>query len=395
MSVLSQKNSNGFAEIFLGLGLGFGFLTSLRFWGPIGVPEISIAIGLLALIVKNPTGLFRCYSRRERVVKIYIFTSTLAILPIVTAMIFFLADDIYQSTPEYVASFIAGVLLTFYLTDAIRHSDIHMSALVRWFALAFLVSNSLAIFVFGYGDDDARFTGGADNPNQLTFYAATLSLLLVVYGRRLALFLIPAVVFFLLKARSDAYQLSLFVIVVMYFYFRLIFSGKLSFWIKVAVSMLLGMMFISVAVYAFGDELLDLWVSADEGDSRTSLMKNAFLASVRSPLFGFGAGSFSGIFGPFNGFEAHNTFLDFAMQFGFIYPLMIYGIMVAALFHLLKRRQFLVAAFVVGFIESGLFHFSGRHFTFWVELAVFWYYAFAGVGRKSDARGEAIAGFAR
>lgn len=124
-------------------------------------------------------------------------------------------------------------------------------------------------------------------------------------------------------------------------------------------------------------------------------MKNAFLASVRSPLFGFGAGSFSGIFGPFNGFEAHNTFLDFAMQFGFIYPLMIYGIMVAALFHLLKRRQFLVAAFVVGFIESGLFHFSGRHFTFWVELAVFWYYAFAGVGRKSDARGEAIAGFAR
>lgn len=386
---------NKAAEIFLGLGLGFGFLTSLRFFGPVGAPEIMVALGLSALILRNPIRILKSASRRERIVKIYLLASTLIVLPIVTLIIELLSVDVYRSAPEYIMSFAAGVLLMIYLADAIRHHDINMLSLTKWFALAFVVANLAAIFYFGYGDEKSRYTGGAKNPNQLTFYAATLSLLLVVYARWLAFIVVPVVIFFLLKARSDAYQLALFVIVVMYAYFKITFYGKTSFLVKTAISICFGLIIFFGVVFEYGDRLADLWRSADEGGSRVSLMENAFLASLQSPLFGFGAGSFSGVFNPFSGSEAHNTFLDLSMQFGFIYPLVIYGIMIAALLFLLKNRQFLIAAFVMGFIESGIFHFSARHFTFWAEMAVFWGYAFSGAAARRRLQKAPVTGFAR
>jgi hypothetical protein len=62
--------------------------------------------------------------------------------------------------------------------------------------------------------------------------------------------------------------------------------------------------------------LTDIWNVADEGHLRLPLLKNALLASLYSPVVGFGIGSFSGIKKPFEGYEAHNTFLDFSLQFG-------------------------------------------------------------------------------
>ena len=40
-------------ETILGLGLGLGYLTSLRFTSVIGVPEILILISILFLFMKN------------------------------------------------------------------------------------------------------------------------------------------------------------------------------------------------------------------------------------------------------------------------------------------------------------------------------------------------------
>ena len=39
-------------------------------------------------------------------------------------------------------------------------------------------------------------------------------------------------------------------------------------------------------------------------------------------------------------------------------------------------RLLFQAAFMLGYIVSGLFHFTGRHFFFWVEMAIFLYYIF-------------------
>ncbi len=377
----SHHHGNRPAEILLGLGLGLGFLTSLRFAGPVGVPEILVALGFVALVWRRPRGGIHVRSGFEEGIKLYLLLSVLVVLPITTGIT--LLDGSYAegAAPLYILSFVLGLGLALWLQDAMAKNVIDMRALTLWFSLAFVLANFAAIFIFGYGTDSpgaGRYTGGAKNPNQLTFYAATLSLLLVVYNTRLAILMFPVIVFFILKAKSDAYSFGLFVIAASYVFFRVVFSFPFSFGLKIGVSVAAVGVLIVLALTMFADPLHQLWLSADEGDSRTSLMINAFYATLQSPLVGWGAGSFSGTFRPFGGSEAHNTFLDFSMQFGFGFPLVLYGIMMLALVQLLRHRRFLVAAFVVGFIESGLFHFSGRHFTFWVELAVFMNYVFAG-----------------
>lgn len=374
-----KQNCNRPAELLLGLGLGLGFLTSLRFFGPVGVPEIFVALGLFFLIWKRPRGVFHSRSLIERALKTYLLASIVLILPIVTLLIQLEGSYTNSSSPEYILSFILGIGLSYWLQDAISANAIDMKRLTFWFATAFLLANFFALYIFKYDlgiGDESRYTGGAKNPNQLTFYAATLSLYLVLFNARLAFLLIPIVIMIVLATRSDAYLLGMALVIVSYVFFKLVFSLRLPFRFRFTLAFSVVALCVALTFAFFSNTLAEMWLLADEGDSRTNLMRNAFLASFYSPLVGFGAGSFSGFVSPFLGSEAHNTFLDLSMQFGFIFPIVIYGIMIVALVKLLKLRKFLIAAFVVGFIESGLFHFSARHFTFWAELAIFMNYVF-------------------
>jgi O-antigen ligase len=104
-------------------------------------------------------------------------------------------------------------------------------------------------------------------------------------------------------------------------------------------------------------------------------MQNGLQVVSQSPIVGWGAGSFSGI-RPFSAYEAHSTPIDLAMQFGIFFPILFYSIMIVAMFKKLKDKEYLVAAFIMGFIFSGFFHYSARHFTFWVELSIFYSHAF-------------------
>ena len=49
--VLLKKNIK-FAEIILGLGLGLGYMTSLRFYSKIGIGELLILIFILIMFLK-------------------------------------------------------------------------------------------------------------------------------------------------------------------------------------------------------------------------------------------------------------------------------------------------------------------------------------------------------
>ena len=163
--------------------------------------------------------------------------------------------------------------------------------------------------------------------------------------------------------------------IIFYFIFIFFFHSKHKFSIRV-IFFLISLTILSfIVINTYSDELLEIWFQADEGGGRITLMLNGMDVVKSSPIVGWGAGSFSGLV-PFDKGEAHSTPIDLGMQLGILFPIILYGIMFVAMFKQLKDKEYLVAAFIMGFIVSGFFHYSARHFTFWVELSIFYSYAF-------------------
>jgi hypothetical protein len=269
-----------------------------------------------------------------------------------------------------------GWMLSFLLVIAInRGFDIKRVTL--WFALVFVISNIFVMLFFpSMLENSTRFSGAAKNPNQLLFYGSSLSLLLIIYQKRLTFLLLPIITFIMVKSGSDAYLLTVFVTIVIYIYLKFFYSKKLNFKTNILINIFIFTAIIIFVLTNYGQDIVKIWLLADEGNARTSLMKNALLVSLDSPLFGYGMGSFSGISGPYGHWEAHDTFLDLSMQFGFIVPIIIYGIFFTYFFKTIKNKDFFVSGFVIAFVVASMFHFTGRHFSFWVELAVFYSYIF-------------------
>ena len=171
--------------------------------------------------------------------------------------------------------------------------------------------------------------------------------------------------------------------ILFYFLFIFFFHSKHKFSIKVIFFLICFTVLSFIIINTYSEELLEIWFAADEGGGRIMLMLNGMDVIKSSPIVGWGAGSFSG-FVPFGRAEAHSTPIDLGMQLGIVFPIILYGIMFVAMFKKLKDKEYLVAAFILGFIFSGFFHYTARHFTFWVELSIFYSYAFHNY-LKSDA----------
>ena len=360
-------------ETILGLGLGLGYLTSLRFTSVIGVPEILILISILFLFMKN-NQVFFLYNRNfENFIKIYILLALFVQLPVMTLTTSIITD--YNSDPLYILSFIMGGMLTFLLINAVQFREFDFSKVTLFFFFSFVISNLITFIFFPSLTEIYRYEGGADNPNQLMFYASSLTLLLLIYHKKLSIIGIPIVIWIVLQTKSDAYFFTLYMTILFYFLFILFFHSKHKFSIRVIFFLICFIILSFIVINIYADQLLEIWFQADEGGRRIMLMLNGFEVVKSSPIVGWGAGSFSGYL-PFGKFEAHSTPIDLAMQLGLIFPIILYCIMFVAMFKRLKEKEYLVAAFILGFIASGFFHYTARHFTFWVELSIFYSYAF-------------------
>ena len=360
-------------ETILGLGLGLGYLTSLRFTSVIGVPEILILISILFLFIKN-NQVFFLYNRNfENFIKIYFFFALFVQLPVMTLTTSIITD--YNSNPIYILSFIMGGMLTFLLINAVQFREFDFSKVTLFFFFSFVISNLITFIFFPSLTESYRYEGGADNPNQLMFYASSLTLLLLIYHKKLSIIGIPIVIWIVLQTKSDAYFFTLYMTILFYFLFILFFHSKHKFSIKVIFFLICFIILSFIVINIYADELLEIWLIADQGDARLPLLINGLEVVKSSPIVGWGAGSFSGYL-PFGKAEAHSTPIDLAMQLGLIFPIILYCIMFVAMFKRLKEKEYLVAAFILGFIASGFFHYTARHFTFWVELSIFYSYAF-------------------
>ena len=360
-------------ETILGLGLGLGYLTSLRFTSVIGVPEILILISIIVLFMKNNRVFFLYNRNLENYIKIYILFALFVQLPVMTLTTSIITD--YNSDPIYILSFIMGGMLTFLLINAVQFREFDFSKVTLFFFFSFVISNLITFIFFPSLMESNRYEGGADNPNQLMFYASSLTLLLLIYHKKLSIIGIPIVIWIVLQTKSDAYFFSLYMTILFYFLFIFFFHSKHKFSIKVIFFLICFTVLSFIIINTYSEELLEIWFAADEGGGRIMLMLNGMDVIKSSPIMGWGAGSFSG-FVPFGRSEAHSTPIDLGMQLGIVFPIILYGIMFVAMFKKLKDKEYLVAAFIMGFIFSGFFHYSSRHFTFWVELSIFYSYAF-------------------
>lgn len=361
-------------EMLLGLGLGLGYMTSLRFLGPIGIAELMVLVAIFLLFQLVGKSIFRYEMNTAGLIKIYMIIAVYMLLPfmtLVTALFVGLKTD-----PQYIISFMMGITLSFLIVEALKVKKINMGNIVLWFAYAYIFTNIITIFLFPSSLESDRYTGAADNPNQLMFYASSASLLLVIYHTKLSFLLVPIITWITLKSASDAYTLTLFVTAAIYIFIFLLFGKRFSFGVGLTFAMIIGLSTLYFILTNYLEEIILIWQSADQGGSRSSLLIHAFEVTLTSPIFGYGAGNFSGIEDVFQYWEAHNTYLDLSMQFGIIFPAIIYFVFFAFMFNRIKNGFYLQAAFVAAFIVSGLFHFSGRHFFFWVEFAIFYYYVF-------------------
>lgn len=369
---LSPKSNT--IEICLGLGLGLGYMTSLRFAGLIGISELLILLTVFLLSQKHFTSLFRFEMNTAGAIKFYMFFSVFIVLPFMTLVTSVSTD--YNTAPQYIPSFMMGIVLSFLLVEALKKNTIDMSIVVLWFATSFILSSLISLIFFSSTIDIERYSGAANNPNQLMFYASCLSLLLIIYQPKYSFVLLPIVIYITTKSGSDAYVLSLVSTLFVYIFLKLFFIRRFSFNLSFFISFLFLSAFLFYILFNYFSEIKTLWELSDEGNARSNLLTNALYVTLSSPLFGYGAGSYSGTDFPFSFWEAHNTFLDLGMQFGIIYPLIIYFVLFSFLINRIKSRFYMQSAFVVAFIISGVFHFTGRHFFFWVEFAIFYSYVF-------------------
>tara|TARA_B110000305_G_scaffold230371_1_gene282454 strand:- start:146 stop:991 length:846 start_codon:yes stop_codon:yes gene_type:complete len=268
-----------------------------------------------------------------------------------------------------------GGVLAFLLSNASQFNEFNFSKLTLFFFYTFVGTNLITFIFFPSLTEVARYTGGAENPNQLAVYATSLSLLLIIYQRKLAIIGLPAIVWIVIQTKSDNFLLTVYLTIIFYLVFVFFFHSKHKFSLRVIFFLIISTLVSSVLINVYSDELLELWLVADTGNLRATLMRNGLEVVSESPIVGWGAGSFSG-YRPFGNYEAHTTPIDLAMQVGIIFPILFYGIMIVAMFKKIMDKEYLVAAFIVGFIVSGLFHYTARHFTFWVEFSIFYSYIF-------------------
>lgn len=369
----------------LGIALGTGYMTSLRFWGPIGFSEIVFAFVLGWLLIRWPYAIFRVSTGIWGWTKIYLLFAVVIVFPLVTLVMYVWSAYTEIMSPEYVASFVAGVLLMFSLAGAIANGVIDMRLVSTVFFTIFVAGNFVSLVLID-GGRGIRYSGFAENPNQLLFYLASLFLLLAIYRPKMLLMSSPVLLYIGVISGSDAFILAMIAAVFIYILLKCCYSSQLSIAANIVLLLILcGIsLFFAFLVYLDINVLSDVWMRADEGGVRLNLLENAIAATIHSPIVGLGAGSFSGVSAPFEGEEAHNNILDLSMQFGFILPVVLYAVIVAAMVRALRKKQFLIVALLIGFMISGFFHFSARHFVFWVELGVLYYYVLY-AGRHENA----------
>lgn len=344
--------------------------TNYRLSPELGFGEIGLALVICYAITRCFATPERTPSLREHPLPVLILTYLLAIVLPVTVL-----NAVYDTFGIEIRDLLAYLLCA--LTLFALATQAERTRLVALLVLGITLALISLQYLFGSAESAwygvTRFTGGARNPNQLALYLVCLTLITVIHVGQplLKLLSLALIVFFGLASQSDAFlvflALSLGVLLLSLFvpsrYFMLVAPATLM------IALLIGLWFVTDIASALGKQ----WSLADQGGSRLTLFANGLKAWLHNPLtvlLGNGAGNFSGMHAPFQGWEAHNTPIDILTIGGLLGFVAIYFFPVKCALDLYRLDQRLVFACTVGLIGFTFFHFVARHPIFWVTLFV-------------------------
>ena len=249
-----------------------------------------------------------------------------------------------------------------------------------------------------------RFSGLAENPNQvalsvvpLPFLAAQLARDAGSFRQRLLFRLLGACAVAVgVATLSDALILAwacAFALLGGIGAWRLVVTRYASparwavLLIVVPLGIVLGLAYVAPYLY---DNLeryaAEVYEEGGQGSFRLILWRNGLEAALRSPWFGFGPGAHSGIDGPFQGWEVHNSYIDWATITGLSGLLILLLFMAWPLWTCAHARKHWLIGGLVAVMVFSIFHFVLRHPSLWVFLI--WAVAYCRTRGFSGAAGR-------
>ena len=352
--------TNYFVSTMLPFGIGMFLMaasfTSLRGSSGTGPLEALLYFSLLLMIF-------------FKVIKKFEF-KYIALLPLVYLIIFmapitFLntAFDLMGSSIRTLIALIFGGIAAF----AIANSNEDEKVYITYGMFAVLAIAVLVILVQYDFQTVSRLLFLSNNPNQIALYSlGAMFLFSISFNKPFILFSsIFAAFIYGSLALSDSFLLAV-IIAVSFLVLEFLLKGRLIFLLAIFwVTLFLAAFQLVYPDNSFIRPLLDLWASADEGGGRVTLATNGLSAFFASPIFGNGAGAFSGTVIPFTRYEAHNTIIDFLTMGGIPWVLIVYFPFMLAIKILFEQGKSFALGLLVAFCIFSFFHFVGRHPIFW------------------------------
>ena len=300
-----------------------------------------------------------------------------ALIPLIYLLIFMapitflnVYEEILGSSVRTLFALLYGSFIGFVASHT-SHKD---QKYIGYGAISILVVTIL-IVIFQYDFKNVqRLLFLSENPNQIALYALGAMFIISMGVKDTRLVIIGFIAAFLYGslALSDSFFVSIFILL-SFLFLKILLKGKFF--------LILGLLWLSLFLMTwalvfpdnnFMQVFISLWNEADEGGGRVTLATNGITAFFYSPIFGHGAGAFSGTEIPFMRFEAHNTLIDFLTMGGLIWVFIVYAPFFLAARALFLENKFLLLGSLMAIMIFSLFHFIGRHPIFWV----IWGYCF-------------------
>ena len=373
---MNSKNKyiNVMISYLLAISMATSFFTSLRI-KYVGISELCFLVLIIILFFKYHKYIF-LFNKKNflNYLKIFLIVLVLFINPILS----FTSENINFHHLKFHFSYFFSVILFFLTIEFIKKEKDYFNSTIALYLLIFIfliiinfLISKIILFENYYFDNNYRFQGLTNNPNQLSFFLIVSMIFIGLLKNRIFYYFIPILVLVGLETDSRAFAYGIYV---SFFIFLIIFLKKkfiknlnmltlliflLSLFIILIISLLILIQSLGSieSLIKLHDNYSDrsLYLRFDQLIFSTQLI-------LKNPFFGIGLGNVLTD-------EAHNTFLDFAIIFGIPLSLLLLFVLSISLLIAIYKNDYFLAFSLTVFIFFIQFHFVGRHFIFYTLLA--------------------------